>query len=37
MTQKPEKRIPTWLTIDVLVIVGSVVIIGIGIAIGIVP
>jgi hypothetical protein len=31
MTQKPEKRIPTWLTIDVLVIVVSMVIIGIGI------
>ena len=29
MTQTPEKRIPTWLTIDVLVIVLSVVIIGI--------
>jgi hypothetical protein len=37
VAQKPEKHIPTWLTIDVLVIVASVVIIGIGIAIGIVP
>ena len=30
MTQKPEKRIPTWLTIDVLVIIVSLAIIGIG-------
>jgi hypothetical protein len=30
MTQKPEKHIPTWLTIDLLVIVVSLVIIGIG-------
>jgi len=37
VTQTPEKRIPTWLTIDLLVIVASVVIIGIGIGIGIVP
>ena len=37
MTQKPEKRIPTWLTIDVLVIIISPAIIGIGIGIGIVP
>ena len=29
MTQKPEKRIPTWLTIDLLVIVVSLAIIGI--------
>ena len=36
MTQ-PAKRIPTWLTIDVLVIVISLAIIGIGIAIGIAP
>jgi len=36
MTQ-PAKRIPTWLTIDVLVIVISLVIIAIGIAIGIAP
>ena len=31
MTQQPAKRIPTWLTIDLLVIVVSLVIIGIGI------
>jgi hypothetical protein len=31
------KRIPTWLTIDVLVIVISLAIIGIGIGIGIAP
>jgi hypothetical protein len=31
MTQKPEKRIPQWFTIDVLVIVVSLVIIGVGI------
>jgi hypothetical protein len=37
MTQRPAKRIPTWLTIDVLVIVVSLAIIGIGIGIGIVP
>ena len=36
MTQ-PAKRIPTWLTIDVLVIVISLAIIAIGIAIGITP
>jgi len=36
MTQ-PAKRIPTWLTIDVLVIVISLAIIAIGIAIGIAP
>ena len=36
MTQ-PAKRIPTWLTIDVLVIIISLAIIGIGIAIGIAP
>jgi hypothetical protein len=36
MTQR-AKRIPTWLTIDVLVIVISMAIIGIGIAIGIAP
>ena len=36
MTQ-PAKRIPTWLTIDVLVIVISLAIIGIGIGIGIAP
>ena len=36
MTQ-PAKRIPRWLTIDVLVIVISLVIIGIGIGIGIAP
>jgi hypothetical protein len=33
MTQQPAKRIPTWLTIDLLVIVVSLVIIGIGIRI----
>jgi hypothetical protein len=33
----PAKRIPTWLTIDVLVIVISLAIIGIGIGIGIAP
>jgi hypothetical protein len=33
MTQQPAKRIPTWLTIDVLVIFVSLVIIGIGILI----
>ena len=37
MTKQPAKRIPTWLTIDVLVIVVSLAIIGIGIGIGIVP
>jgi hypothetical protein len=37
MTQQPAKRIPQWLTIDVLVIVISLAIIGIGIGIGIVP
>jgi len=37
MTQKPEKRIPTWLTIDSLVIIISLAIIGIGVAIGIAP
>ena len=37
MTQRPAKRIPTWLTIDVLVIVVSLAIIGVGIGIGIVP
>ena len=31
MAQQPAKRIPTWLTIDLLVIVVSLVIIGIGI------
>ena len=31
MTQQRAKRIPTWLTIDILVIVVSLVIIGIGI------
>ena len=36
MTQ-PAKRIPTWLTVDVLVIVISLAIIGIGIGIGIAP
>jgi hypothetical protein len=36
MTQ-PAKRIPTWLTIDVLVIVISLAIIAIGIGIGIAP
>ena len=36
MTQ-PAKRIPRWLTIDVLVIVISLAIIGIGIGIGIAP
>ena len=36
MTQ-PVKRIPTWLTVDVLVIVISLAIIGIGIGIGIAP
>ena len=36
MTQ-PAKLIPTWLTIDVLVIVISLAIIAIGIAIGIAP
>ena len=36
MTQ-PAKRIPTWLTIDVLVIVISLAIIGIGIVIGSAP
>ena len=36
MTQ-PAKRIPTWLTIDVLVIVISLAIIAIGIALGIAP
>jgi hypothetical protein len=34
---KPAKRIPTWLTIDLLVIVISLAIIGIGIGIGIAP
>ncbi len=40
MTQPAKripKRIPTWLTIDVLVIVISLAIIGIGIGIGIAP
>lgn len=36
MTQ-PARRIPTWLTIDLLVIVISLAIIGVGIAIGIAP
>ncbi len=36
MTQKPEKRIPTWLTIDVLVIL-VLLVIGIGIWIWIAP
>ena len=36
MTQ-PAKRIPTWLTIDVLVIIISLAIIGIGIGIGLLP
>ena len=36
MTQ-PAKRIPRWLTIDVLVIVISLAIIGIGIGIGVAP
>ena len=36
MTQ-PAKRIPAWLTIDVLVIIISLAIIAIGIAIGIAP
>jgi hypothetical protein len=36
MTQ-PAKRIPTWLAIDVLVIVVSLAIIGIGIGIRIAP
>jgi hypothetical protein len=31
MTEQPAKRIPAWLTIDLLVIVVSLVIIGIGI------
>ena len=31
MTQQPAKRIPQWLTIDLLVIAVSLVIIGIGI------
>jgi hypothetical protein len=34
---QPAKRIPTWLTIDVLVIIISLAIIGIGIRIGIAP
>ena len=36
MTQ-PAKRIPTWLTIDLLVIVISLAIIAIGVGIGIAP
>jgi hypothetical protein len=36
MTQ-PVKRIPTWLTVDLLVIAISLAIIGIGIGIGIAP
>ena len=31
MTQRPAKRLPTWLTIDLAVIVVSLVIIGLGI------
>jgi hypothetical protein len=31
MTQQPAKRIPLWLTIDALVILVSLVIIGVGI------
>jgi hypothetical protein len=31
MTQQPEKQIPWWLTIDVAVILVSLVIIGVGI------
>jgi len=31
MTQQPDKRIPQWLTIDVLIIVIGMVIIGAGI------
>jgi hypothetical protein len=34
MPQRSDKRIPTWLTIDLMVIAGSVVIIGIGMWIG---
>jgi hypothetical protein len=34
---QPVKRIPTWLTVDLLVIVISLAIIGIGIGIGIAP
>lgn len=37
MIQKPEKRIPTWLTIDLLVIVVSLAIIGLVVGIGIAP
>lgn len=34
---RPAKRIPTWLTIDVLVIIISLAIIGVGIGIDIAP
>jgi len=34
MPQRSDKRIPTWLTIDLTVIVGSVVIIGLGLWLG---
>jgi hypothetical protein len=34
---EPAKRIPTWLTIDLLVITISLAIIGIGMGIGIAP
>lgn len=34
---RPAKRIPTWLTIDVLTIILSLAIVGIGIAIWIAP
>jgi hypothetical protein len=34
---RPAKRIPAWLTIDVLTIILSLAIIGIGIAIGVAP
>jgi hypothetical protein len=35
VNEQPAKRIPTWLTIDLAVIFLSLVIIGVGIAIGI--
>ena len=34
VSEQPAKRVPTWLTIDVLVIVISLAIIGVGIALG---
>jgi hypothetical protein len=34
MPQQTDKRIPNWLTIDVLFIAGSLVIIGIGVWVG---